>query len=151
MVRDVLTANKKKMNYNDRIKMLAQLGQVGKELPMMERFAIFKYMYLTSFTPKEMTENVRLVMAKEMIVENVRIYGYPILFIGLNPNNLEANPEQSYYFSFDKDFHFTFYNQKQLQEQFDKGIYKYLSYFDQSKKIGNYSKLPGINKPNREY
>ena len=151
MLKDILKANKKKMTYEDRVKILAQLGQTGEELPMMERFAVLKYVYLTSFSAKEMVEKIRLVMAKETVVEDARIYGFPIALIALNPNSLEKNPEQSYYFGYDRNFNFLFYNQEQLQDLFNKGTFSYLSYFDQSKKVGNYANLPGITKPKREY
>jgi hypothetical protein len=151
ILRDILKVNKKKMPYEERVKILAQLGHTGEELPMMDRFAVLKFMYLTSFTAKEMTDNIRLVMAKEMVVENVRIYGFPVALVALNPNSLEQNPEQSYYFGFDRNFNFSLYDRNTLQSKFDGGTYSYLSYFDQSRKIGNYAKLPGIAKPKREY
>lgn len=151
VLRDILMRNKRGMDYNERVKMFIQMRFVGVDLPIMDRMALFKYFYLTSFSKKEMTHNFRLVVAKETVVENTRIYGFPVIFAAINPNDLEKYPNQSIYISVDRNFNVRFYNQDTLQEQFDRGNYSYLSYFDQSKQVGNYAKLPGIAKPKREY
>ena len=151
-LRTILMLSKKNMTYDDRVKMLINLGFVGKNLPMMDRFAILKYMYLTSFSVSEMTNNLRMVMVKQRIEDDDdKVTEYPAAWFAINPISLEKHPELSVYCGYDKDFNFMFASREKLQAEFDYGCFDYLTYFDQSKKIGNYAKLPGINKATRNY